>query len=311
LLGSAQRLLVACSGGPDSQALLHVLWRLRDEHRCELLVASVDHGLRDDAQHDVAVAGRLATSLGLAFHPLRVEVATGASRQAHARAARYQALLACGAEQRAERLAVGHTLDDQAETVLARLLRGTSVEGLSAITPARADGVVRPLIDAERSLVHAYVTEHGLEHVRDPGNANSKYQRTRLRHELWPLLMRENPRLNRQLANLADDARDAGALLGLHADTLIASAARDLQALRDASGAERRRALKRWVERQTGSALQRQHVVALERMLWVGGEVRLPGSVLARLEAGRLTFVPVSKRGRGMQRPNIEPNEDD
>lgn len=310
LLRPAERVVVACSGGPDSQALLHVLWSLRAEHGCTLLAASVDHGLRVDAQRDVELAGRLAASLGVPFAGLRVQVPVGASRQAQARAARYDALLAHARQQSASYVAVGHTLDDQAETVISRLVRGTSIEGLSAIAPARADGVVRPLVDAARSLVHDYVAELGLEHTKDPSNADPRYLRARLRAELWPLLLRENPRINQQLGALADDARDAAELLTARADELIACASEDLQLLRDASGAERRRALKRWVERATGSALQRQHVVALERMLWGGGEVRLPGGVLAKLAAGRLTFVPVSKRGRGVQRPTEEPKGD-
>jgi tRNA(Ile)-lysidine synthase len=159
--------------------------------------------------------------------------------------------------------------------------------------------------------VHAYVAEHALEHVSDPSNADERYLRARLRRELWPLLLRENPQINKHLGHLADDARDATELLAAEADRLIESATQDLQALRDAGGAERRRALKRWVEGERGCALQRQHIVALERMLWAGGEARLPGGVLAKLEAGRLTFVPVTKRGRGAQRPSKESNGDD
>lgn len=286
---------------------MHTLWRLREEHGCRLSVCSVDHGMRADAQHDVAVAGRMAASLGLPFHALRVQVGEGASRQAHARSARYTALLTCAHDVSADAVAVGHTLDDQAETVLARLVRGTSIEGLSAIDPARSDGVIRPLIDAARDLVHGYVAELNLEHVQDPSNANPRYLRTRLREHLWPLLLRENSRINRHLADLADDARAATAVLAALADGLIEASRADLDVLREAPGPERRRALKRWVERETGTQLQRQHVVAVERMLWAGGEVRLPGGVLARLQAGRLTFVPVTKRGRGKQRPTEEP----
>ncbi|HEX6245526.1 MAG TPA: tRNA lysidine(34) synthetase TilS, partial [Polyangiales bacterium] len=137
LFQGARRVLVACSGGPDSQALLHVLWALRAEHGCALSVAGVDHGLRADAAAELQLAARLALQLGLPFHALRVEVERGASLQAQARAARYAALLACAREQGAERVAVGHTQDDQAETVLARLLRGTGIDGLGAIEPRR------------------------------------------------------------------------------------------------------------------------------------------------------------------------------
>jgi tRNA(Ile)-lysidine synthase len=308
LLRGVSKLLVACSGGPDSQALLHVLASLRGEHACALVAVSVDHGLRADAERDVAVAQNLANALAVPFVALRVEVAKGPSRQAQARVARYAALLACAREQGAECVAVGHTLDDQAETVLARMLRGTGVEGLAAIAPRRADGVIRPLIDAPRRLVHAYVAEHQLESAFDPSNADARYLRTRIRRQLLPALLAENPRACEVLAHLSDDARDAALLLAEAADVLIARARGDARLLSAASPAEQRRALKRWVERDTEVALRRRHVVALQRMLRVGGEVRLPRGMSAQLdEAGRLTFVTVSKRSRGAPRPTKEP----
>ena len=127
LFSGARRVMVACSGGPDSQVLLHALWSLRDQHRCALIAATVDHGLRPEAASEAAPVRALAAELELEFVGLSVEVAQGASLQARAREARYAALLSCAAGQGAERVAVGHTLDDQAETVLARLLRGAGL----------------------------------------------------------------------------------------------------------------------------------------------------------------------------------------
>src|SRR5262245_8818481 len=124
------RVLCACSGGPDSAAMLVALARLAPELGFELVAASVDHGLRADAAHDVAIASRQAAALQVPFHALRIEVAAGASIQAQARSARYEALLRLAAELGASRVAVGHTRDDQAETVLARLLRGSGLVGL-------------------------------------------------------------------------------------------------------------------------------------------------------------------------------------
>jgi tRNA(Ile)-lysidine synthase len=294
------RVLVACSGGPDSQALLHALAALRDAHGCALVAAGVDHGLRAEAAAELQLAADLALSLDIPFVGLRVEVGRGASMQAQARQARYASLLECAAAHGATRVAVGHTLDDQAETVLARVLRGTGIEGLAAIDPERADGVVRPLIDAERSLVQAYVRELALPHALDPSNRDLRFLRVRVRTELLPRLARENPRLNQALAHLADDARDAALALTQQADALLSQARSNVNILREAPGPLRRRALRRWVELALGVALRRDHIVALERMLWVGGEVRLPGGVSARLgESGSMAFSPVKKRGRG------------
>jgi tRNA(Ile)-lysidine synthase len=308
LLPGVDTLLVACSGGPDSQALLHVLAALREEHAFRLLAAGVDHGLRVDAVHELASAGRLAAALDVPFAVLRVEVEPGPSRQAQARAARYRALLAHAREQHAQAVAVGHTLDDQAETVLARLLRGTGVEGLSAIDPRRPDGVLRPLVDAPRSLVRAYLVEQALEFASDPSNADPRYLRTRIRERVLPALLAENPRACEALAHLADDAREAAALLNAHSDQQLARAAGDLAPLRASTPAEQRRLLKRLVENEVGVELRRRHVEALQRSLHVGGEVRLPGGISACFDpGGGVSFATVSKRGRGSPRPTKQP----
>jgi tRNA(Ile)-lysidine synthase len=304
LLEGASHVLVACSGGPDSQALLHVLHALRAEHGCRLSVAGVDHGLRPEAGQELALAGQLAEALGLPFRVLTVRVARGASRQAQARNARYAGLLAHMAELGAERLAVGHTLDDQAETVLARLLRGSGVEGLGAAAPRRADGVVRPLIDSPRALVHAYGSQVGLKWAQDPSNQDPKYLRVRIRNTLLPALSAENPRLSEHLAQLADDAREAGGLLAARAESALARAGGQASALREEASLVRRFALKRSIERETGIPLTRAHLTAVDRMLFDGGHVRVPGDVVVSVARdGKLSLQPVTKRGRGGRRP--------
>ena len=300
---------MACSGGPDSQVLLHVLHALCADHGCSLIVASVDHGLRADAAADVAVAGRLAESLALPFVPLCVTVEPGASRQASARKARYAALLACAAAHQAQRIAVGHTLDDQAETVLARLLRGAGIEGLAAVAPRRADGVVRPLIDCRRSDVHAYAASAGLQSARDPSNWDPAYLRVRVRQTLLPALCEENPKLPEQLAHLADDAREAAALLRERAVTALTLSGRRADVLREEPALVRRLALKILVEQEASAPLTRAHVAALDRMLWVGGQVRVPGDRVVSVDrGGELSCERVAKRGRGIKRPLAPPD---
>jgi tRNA(Ile)-lysidine synthase len=301
--------LVACSGGPDSQVLLHVLHTLRGEHGCRLIAASVDHGLRADAADDVAVAARLAASLGVPFEALAVTVEPGPSRQASARKARYAALLACAAAHQAECVAVGHTRDDQAETVLARLLRGAGIEGLAAVRPRRADGVIRPLIDCPRADVHSYARGAGLEVAHDPSNLDPAYLRVRVRQTLLPALCAENPRLPEQLAHLADDAREAAALLRELAVTALTQAERRAVRLREEPPLVRRWALKILVEREAGAPLTRAHVAALDRMLWVGGQVRVPGDMVVSVDrGGELSCERVAKRGRGVERPTVSPD---
>lgn len=299
--------MVGCSGGPDSQALLHALHALAPEHGWRLTAASVNHGLRAEAEAEVLVAGQLARALGVPFVALRVEVPAGASRQAAARNVRYAALHQCARAHDATHIAVGHTLDDQAETVLTRMLRGAGIEGLSATAPARADGVVRPLIDCPRALVHRYLAGTGVPFARDPSNRDARYLRVRVREQLLPALALENPKIAEHLGHLADDAREAVPLLRAHAERALANAGRRLASLQDEPPFVRRWALKLLVEREAGVSLTRAHLSALDRMLQRGGQVRIPGDVTVSVSTtGQLTFEPVAKRGRGIPRRNQE-----
>ena len=273
-------MLVACSGGTDSSALLHVLWRL-DELELDLHAASVDHGLRAGASGDVAVARGLAERFGVPFACLEVRVPGGASVQAQAREARYRALLEHAAALGATRVAVGHTQDDQAETVLSRLLRGAGLTGLAGIMPLRPDGVVRPLIDAPRSAVRAHVARFELPHVADPSNRDPRFSRTRIRETLLPALAAENRAITAHLARLADEARVLEGWLDVQADRGDAELYRLPPVVRD-------RALARWVRELTGRPAKRAHIEGLN----AGAEVLLPGGWVARRAGDR----PVARR---------------
>jgi tRNA(Ile)-lysidine synthase len=210
LFQPGDKVVVAVSGGPDSMALLHVLWELRDRLRLSLEVASIDHGLRADAGREVAAVGERAAALGLAFFPLRVDVATArrvrASLQDAARRVRLDALQALAAERGAARVALGHQADDQAETVLFRIVRGTGVPGLAGI-PYSRDPFVRPLLDVRRAEVLRYVRRRSIPFADDPSNADTRFARARIRHRLLPVLAEENPRIVEALVALASEAR--------------------------------------------------------------------------------------------------------
>jgi tRNA(Ile)-lysidine synthase len=290
LIPRGARVLCACSGGPDSAALLYVLSRLAPELSFELEAASVDHGLRASAEDDVAIAGQQAAAVGVPFHALRVDVERRPSLQAQARAARYRALLQLAAARKAVRVAVGHTRDDQAETVLLRLIRGTGLNGLSAIEPARDDGVIRPLIDSDRADVHRLAREHFREIAVDPSNADERFERVRIRTHLMPLLRSENPQIARHLSALADEARDYRAPLELAARTLLDAACADLppRTLQAAVLAERpallrRAALRAWLQQHGATPVSRAHVEELDHALQVRrGHVWLAQGFCAR-----------------------------
>ncbi|MBX3268912.1 MAG: tRNA lysidine(34) synthetase TilS [Sandaracinaceae bacterium] len=284
LFSAGARVLVAVSGGPDSAALLSALARLsrRGALPLTLHAASVDHGLREDAAADVDVARALAEQLEVPFHPLAIQVsALGGSLMARARAARYAALRELAGVLGADAIAVGHTLDDQAETVLSRLLRGASITGLAGIEPRRADGVVRPLIDCRRAEVHAHVARHRLPHVADPSNRDPRFERARLRETILPALASEDPRVVEHLARLADDARAMRGLLDAEADAIASDSGSCAIA---GSEPVRARAVSRWIERLTGAPAKRAHLDALLR----GDTALLPGGWIARPDGARI-----------------------
>jgi tRNA(Ile)-lysidine synthase len=296
LIGPRMHVLAACSGGPDSSAMLVALARLCDELEFTLEAASIDHGLRAGAAADVEAARSLAIELDVRFHALRVEVQAGSSLQASARAARYAALAQLAASLGATRIAVGHTLDDQAETVLQRIMRGAGIGGLSGIEPLRADGVVRPLIDCRRVDVAAFALAHCTRLARDPSNADPRFLRTRVRNEILPLLAREDPAIAQHVSDLADDARAAQAVLVSAAQALLDRSRQDDGSI-DVStwvaepSAVRRYALRAWIESETSHEPGRAQLIALERALSAHAEVWLAAGWVVRSEsAGRLVL---------------------
>lgn len=223
------RLLCAVSGGPDSMALLACLWELAPRLHLELEVATVHHGLRPEAEAEMALVAARSADLGLPWHPVRVDVpaarqhvaeggsggptrAPGRARsskvggvQEVARRLRLAALVELAQSRQLGSVALGHTADDQVETILFRILRGTGVKGLAGI-PVRRGSLIRPLLDVTRAQVMSYLEKRSLPFVTDPSNADPHYARSRLRHQVLPLLRNENPRLDRALRGLARDA---------------------------------------------------------------------------------------------------------
>ena len=214
LTAPGDRLLVAVSGGPDSLALLHALHALRDELSFgDLQAAHLDHGLRGaDSASDATFVASFCAHLGVPCHLGLADVAGIAetrklSTQQAARLARYRFLEATADAAGAERIATGHTQDDQVETVLLNILRGSGLDGLRGI-PARRGRFVRPLLDVARAEVNTYCEAHGLTPRLDVSNlATDHYTRNRLRLELLPQLAREyNPGVREALLRLSQIA---------------------------------------------------------------------------------------------------------
>jgi tRNA(Ile)-lysidine synthase len=292
LLRGGERVLVAVSGGPDSAALLHVLQRLAGELRLSLEAASVDHGLRQDAAEDVAVAAALAARLQVPFAGLKVRVERRGSLQAAARRARYAALWEHAAACGAELLAVGHTQDDQAETVVSRLVRGPTVASLGGIAPRRADGVIRPLIDCPRAAVRDHVERFALPHVADPSNRDPRFTRARVRHALLPRLREEDPAASPHLAALADEAREIAAWIAAEVDAAIGApppVALPVADLARLPAPVRRGAVARWLDAVCPGPVKSAHRRAAgHEPLDGGGQVLIGEGWVVRVHRGSL-----------------------
>jgi tRNA(Ile)-lysidine synthase len=189
--------LVSCSGGPDSVCLLYSLWYLRRLFKIRLAVFHLDHRLRPDSAKDAAYVRRLAERLNLPFHLRTAQdrPKKGQSVEAWARLARMNAANHVRREVGARAWAEGHTLDDQAETVLLNLIRGSGLEGITGIDPGqRRSSILQPLLDVERDEVEAFCRALHLRPRRDPMNEDRRFLRAAIRHEVLPAIERATGR---------------------------------------------------------------------------------------------------------------------
>lgn len=210
-LAPGEGVLVAFSGGPDSTALLWGMTRLAAERGIRLAAAHLDHAMDAGSGARAEAAARIAGRLGVPLVRERADVRAGfpgESPEAAGRRARYAFLERTRAALGARWIATAHHRDDQAETVLLRLLFGSGVEGLAGIRPVHG-AVVRPLLRLPRTALLAAVEAAGLECVDDPTNRSLAVPRNRVRHRLLPALEEDDPELPARLARLGDRARSA------------------------------------------------------------------------------------------------------
>jgi tRNA(Ile)-lysidine synthase len=197
MLQPGDRVLVALSGGPDSVALCHILYQLRQTYRVELVTAHVHHGLRgSEADQDALFVQDLARQLGLPVVVQQVNVHSwrkehGGSLQMAARALRYQCLHQIMVNEGASKLALGHNADDQAEEILLRIFRGAGQRGLTGMPPCNRKGVIRPLLECHRHEITSYLENRNLACRQDESNLKPWCQRNLLRLELLPRLQQD------------------------------------------------------------------------------------------------------------------------
>lgn len=217
--------VVAVSGGPDSVCLLDILCKLKEELEIEILVAHFDHGLRPDQdEYETRFVERMAMSFNVPFESKRADprmFTDKGSLEERARNARYQFLWQVKRKAYARKIAMGHNLNDQAETVLMRLLRGSGPSGLAGIPPKRDDAIVRPLIAVARSEIESYLSQAGLSYVTDASNLKTSYLRNRIRLNLLPELRKYQPRIIELLGQTAEIMRSDEKWLMSNARTWI------------------------------------------------------------------------------------------
>src|SRR5581483_3958554 len=207
MLEPGDRVGVAVSGGADSVVLLHVLHRLVSSLAIHLMVLHVNHGLRGaESDEDEQFVRGLAGTLGLEFVSTRAEPGPGNLEQ-EARWARREFFLKCREQHGLQKVALGHTRSDQAETVLYRFLRGSGIAGLAGMRPVTLEGFIRPLLNTSRAEVRAWAAAQGLAWREDSSNGNEEFARNRLRNSVMPALAHEfNSNLEGILAGVADVA---------------------------------------------------------------------------------------------------------
>lgn len=211
LIRKFDRIVLGVSGGPDSIALLYCLCALKEEYRLTLHIAHLNHMLRPgDSAKDAEFVRALANKLGLActIKKVNVKALRKGSLEETARRARWDFFLETAKRIKADKIALGHTLDDQAETVLMRVLRGSGLLGLSGILPKRDIGgwtVIRPLLGIKRREIENFLKAKRIIPRVDASNLDDAYFRNRIRRELLPGLEKYNPNIKEVLAGSAEN----------------------------------------------------------------------------------------------------------
>lgn len=302
LFDRGQHLLVAVSGGPDSIALLSLLHRLRQSWRLTLTAVHCNYGLRGtESEGDQEFVDTMCRRLEIPLHVRRLDVcarARGTSLQAAARELRYGAMMETAQKCGADRIAVGHTADDQAETVLLWMLRGAGLSGLSGMPAGRNGVIVRPLYETRRRDILAYLHSEGVPYRMDSSNDKPLYLRNRIRQDIIPALQRVSPSAVEALCRLADICGEDDRYLD---EQVAAQCERWISRLSDGS-----RSIDRLFLRQLPRAAQRRVV----RNLWRQSDARHRSpsihSVerLLRIVAGRTTVsdVAISPAGVTVER---------
>lgn len=284
LLSPGDKVIAAVSGGADSVAMLFALYLLRDELGITLEAAHFNHHLRGaESDRDEAFVTDFCGRYCIPLHLGSGRIVSGKKGlEAAARDARYAFLRSLPGK-----VATAHTADDNAETVLMRLIRGTGLKGLGAIAPVSGN-VIRPMLTVTRDDVEAFLEEYALPHVEDSSNAEDDFLRNRIRHGILPLMRAENPRIGENLSAMALLLRqDEACLQAMIPEEQMP----DVSRLKAMEPALRRRTLERFLKAQGVREPEQIHILQTEQLLYhwsPSASMQFPGGVTIGRQYDRL-----------------------
>lgn len=282
MIAPGDRVVCAVSGGADSMALLWAMYCLRDSLQIELAAAHFNHGLRgEESDRDEAFVRDFCEHYEIPFYCEKASVTAGEKGlEAAAREARYGFLYTLPGK-----LATAHTANDNAETVLMHLVRGTGLKGLGAIAPVK-DRLIRPMLTVTREEVLAFLQEYHISYVTDSSNHTDQFLRNRLRHHVMPLLAQENPRLAEDLSAMAMALREDEKEL-----EKLSQPVSDVEVLRQMSPSQRSRSLMAFLKASSVIEPEREHIALLESLVFSpkpSARANFPGGVTIGRNYGRL-----------------------
>lgn len=310
MLKNGDRVLIAVSGGPDSIALMNILYELKDEFNLKLIVAHLNHGLRGkESDRDEEFVKDAAKRLNLKCYTKRIKPGMlkekGVSPEESARRARYKYFEGLVNRLHCNRIALGHNADDQAETILMRFIRGSGLKGLGGIPPVRKNGlIIRPLIEVFRKEIEEFLKKEKIPYVIDSTNKSMDFLRNKYRHKLIPFIEKEfNPNIKKTVLRMAEIFRNEEKFLSeitkssknlyrkINDGVVI-----DLTVLNTFSVAKKLRIIRSAIEELSGNLLHFGHVhfydiLKISENQKPNQRLNLPGNLIAIKEYNQLKIL--------------------
>jgi tRNA(Ile)-lysidine synthase len=315
MLKTGERVVVGVSGGPDSVALLRVLEILSHEYRLTLIAAHLNHGLREEADKEEQFVRKLCNEMEIKFESKKVDInylrkKSGKCIEDISREIRYQFLDEVAKRHDAQKIAVGHNLNDQIETVFMNFIRGSGPDGLKGMVPVRDSMYIRPLLGVKRKKILSFLEDRKILYMTDASNEENIYLRNRIRHLLIPQIKAQyNPNLDINLTNMAEIMRLENDYLEKDTDTAITKIMFgsiedeiriNIPELMQYHEAIQRRVVKEMLQRLTlgQKGIECDHIKAVVELAYrnrPNAHLNLPFGIVARREYDFLIFVQEAK----------------